>query len=152
MALFNFQERFVEFIRNGSKTHTIRSIRKYPQKVGELMHLYCGLRTKHTQRIIEAPACKAVKTIFILPDQSVFIVDEIMTAPEAQHPLDNELERLIFNEKSLCLNILQKNELAWNDGFRPDNAKSNEGSFELMIRWWSATHQLPFAGHINYWK
>jgi hypothetical protein len=46
MGLYNFQARFVPFILDGRKTHTIRATRHNPDKVGNTLHLYTGLRLK----------------------------------------------------------------------------------------------------------
>jgi hypothetical protein len=47
MGIYNFQERFVPMIQDGTKTHTIRAPRKGAEDVpGNTMHLYTGLRRK----------------------------------------------------------------------------------------------------------
>lgn len=46
MGLYNFQKRFVPFILSGAKTHTIRALRAHPDKPGDTLHLYTGLRQK----------------------------------------------------------------------------------------------------------
>jgi uncharacterized protein YqfB (UPF0267 family) len=43
MGLYNFQPRFVPFILSGEKTRTIRSVRKNPDKPGDMLYLYRGL-------------------------------------------------------------------------------------------------------------
>ncbi len=44
MGLYNFKARFVPFVLDGSKTHTIRAKRRYPAKPGDTLYLYTGLR------------------------------------------------------------------------------------------------------------
>jgi len=44
MGLYNFQHRFVPFILDGRKQHTIRAIRKHPDRPGNICHCYEGLR------------------------------------------------------------------------------------------------------------
>jgi hypothetical protein len=151
MGLYNFQERFVPFIKDGSKPHTIRAIRKYPQKVGALMHLFFGLRTKYSTRIIPALPCKSVKTIIFYDDGDVFIHPEILNIEQATQFV--EITNLHIARRTLhLLDDTDKDELAWRDGFRVDDKGTRKGCFYLMLRWWRQTHELPFAGHIQYWK
>lgn len=65
MGLYNFQERFVPFILSGAKTHTIRATRKYPDKLGNTLHLYTGLRVKGKTRLLMRAPCVKVETILI---------------------------------------------------------------------------------------
>jgi len=53
MALLGFQKEFAELVRTGQKTQTIRTLRKYPVKVGERLYLYVGLRTKKCEKLGE---------------------------------------------------------------------------------------------------
>lgn len=57
MAAYNFQSRFVAPIQAGTKRHTIRADRKDGRvpKVGEMLHLFCGMRTKGCFRILPQP-------------------------------------------------------------------------------------------------
>jgi hypothetical protein len=149
MALYNFQQRFVPHIQDGTKTHTIREIRKYPQKVGKLMYLYSGLRVvKPAFKIIEPPVCLAVKTIIIMGTGRVFIIDKVFTKEECKQFITTYTER----KRHHFLSQDKRNELAWRDGFRVDDNGTREGCWMLMARWFAQTHQLPFSGHINYWK
>lgn len=75
MPLFNFMPRFVEPIRRGLKTHTIRSHRKFDCKPGDTMYLYCGLRHPGAYRIIKPPACTKVEEILINRDGSIWIAE-----------------------------------------------------------------------------
>ena len=57
MPAFNFQKQFVEPIKNGTKTSTIRKLRKdgrQPCKEGDQIKLYTGMRTKNCQLIAVA--------------------------------------------------------------------------------------------------
>lgn len=64
MGLYNFHRRFVPFIQDGRKTHTIRATRKYPDKPGDTLFLYQGLRTKCAKRIALV-VCTKVEEIAI---------------------------------------------------------------------------------------
>jgi hypothetical protein len=99
--LLNFQPRFVPFILDGTKTHTIRAIRRGPDpRVGETCHCYTGLRRKGAQLLGRWP-CVKVEDVLIFKDG-----------------LRNRLfvggAELDFNEKNL---------LAWRDGFRPEEGR-----------------------------
>lgn len=64
MGLYNFQKRFVPMILSGEKTHTIRAYRAHPDKPGNVLHLYSGLRTKRAHLLMRAK-CIAVDEIEI---------------------------------------------------------------------------------------
>lgn len=46
------------------------------------------------------------------------------------------------------------NLFAWRDGFRPEGSTIHDpyGAFDLMMRFWKHTHELPFQGIVIYWK
>lgn len=58
MGLYNFRPRFEEPIVRGLKTHTIRARRKYPDKPGDTMHMYIGLRQKGARLLMRRPCVK----------------------------------------------------------------------------------------------
>lgn len=64
MGLYNFQKRFVPKILSGDKTHTIRAERANPDKPGNTLHLYSGLRTKKATLLMRVP-CVRVEPIVI---------------------------------------------------------------------------------------
>jgi hypothetical protein len=66
MPAYNFQKKFVPKILAGTKPHTIRKRRKYPTKVGDILWLYAGMRTKECKLIAGAP-CVRVEPITIWP-------------------------------------------------------------------------------------
>ena len=134
MGLYNFKEMFVPFIRDGTKTHTIRAVRALPDVPGNTMHLYTGLRQPGAELIGRVP-CIKVEPIRITWDHVVIIGGV-------------KLDR---DEKDL---------LAWRDGFRLDETvlaicdpklPEHCGCFELlMLKFWEG--RLPFEGHIYYWR
>ena len=66
MPAYNFQDRFIPKILSGTKSHTIRKRRKYPTKVGDILWLYTGMRTKGC-RLIAGALCVRVEPIVIWP-------------------------------------------------------------------------------------
>lgn len=64
MGLYNFKPRFAPFILDGRKTHTIRAERSHPDKPGNTLHLYTGLRTKKAKLLMRVP-CVRVEEIVI---------------------------------------------------------------------------------------
>ena len=124
MPAFSFKERFIPLLKDGSKCQTIRLKRKGQAKPGDTIYLYYGLRTKSCIKIGEG-ICTMVEDIHISPSG-------------------------IITVNGLKLNMAQKNELAWNDGFRDDSGNKGK-SFEIMMRWWKQTHDLPFEGDLISW-
>lgn len=129
MGLYNFQKRFVPFILEGRKTHTIRMIRANPDVPGNTLHLYTGLRTKKAKLLMRVP-CRLVEEIDIWDHYG----------PEAR---DANL-RYGVRINGLDLDASEKQALARRDGF------SNFG--EMMYFWTDPTNRLPFRGHIIYWQ
>lgn len=64
MGLYNFQKQFVPKILSGEKTHTIRAKRTHPDKPGNLLHLYTGLRTKKA-KLLKRALCVRVEDVHI---------------------------------------------------------------------------------------
>src|ERR1700719_353966 len=64
MGLYNFKERFAPRILDGSKTHTIRPNRAIPDKPGNTLHLFTGLRTKKARLLMRVP-CVRIESIEI---------------------------------------------------------------------------------------
>jgi uncharacterized protein YqfB (UPF0267 family) len=64
MGIYNFQPRFVPAILAGRKTHTIRAVRRHPDKPGNVLHLYTGLRHKGAKLLMRVK-CVAVEPIEI---------------------------------------------------------------------------------------
>lgn len=72
MGLYNFKARFAPFIKNGTKTHTIRAIRKNPDKPGNTIHCYTGLRQKGA-KLLGRFKCVEVEPIEIDSDHFVYV-------------------------------------------------------------------------------
>lgn len=65
MVSYSFQKRFVSDIQSGRKPHTIRAHRKRHARPGEMLQLYCGMRTKSCFKIIPDVVCPQVQDISI---------------------------------------------------------------------------------------
>lgn len=132
MGLYNFQARFVPFIRSGEKKHTIRAVRAHPDKPGNVLYLYTGLRTKEA-KLIKRVECVKVETIEIhgySPTESGEVIIEGVT-------LSND-EREAF---------------ALRDGFQPSAVAKGRGQLTAwanMLFFWDG--RLPFKGQIIHWK
>jgi hypothetical protein len=107
VGLYNFKKRFAPFVLDGTKRHTIRAKRKHPDKVGDMIHRYTGLRTKHT-KLLGRSECVRVEEIRVSASQQVFI-------------------------DGVELNADEKNALAFCDGFR---SRGVEHAFEEMMEFW----------------
>jgi len=152
MPIYNFQQRFWPFIQDGSKQHTIRTIRRHPCKIGDTMYLYGGLRQPGAKRLIEPPLCTAKNTIFIMPSGVVIMLNKTLTKNEAMDRFKDSNPFFFLELKILTTE--QKDALAWYDGFRNEDnphITAMPGSWKLMFKAWQKLHPLPFAGHIDIW-
>lgn len=129
MGLYNFQRRFVPKILSGEKTHTIRAERAHPDKPGNTLHLYTGLRTKKARLLMRVP-CMKVEGIEIRSD--VAVVD----------PPSGDVYSLIRV-------FIGGEQLAWDecDSFARRDGFSD---FADMMAFWNG--RLPFRGHIIHWR
>ena len=126
MGLYNFQERFVQPMLSGRKNHTIRAIRAHPDKPGNTLHLYTGLRTKHAKLLMRVP-CVKIEEIEITESR---LARGVVASTRISVKIDGvELDRG------------EKNALAYRDGFN---------SFEDMMHFWKG--RLPFHGHVIHWR
>lgn len=125
MGLYNFLPQFVPSIKNGSKTHTIRSLRAYPDKPGNILHLYMGLRTRSVELIMRVPCVKV---------EDVLIRRTCSLSSDATDIFEVAID-------GVGLERDEKESLARRDGFE---------SFARMMDFW--TGRLPFIGHIIHWS
>jgi hypothetical protein len=82
MGIYNFKSRFVDKILSGEKTHTIRAIRVHPDKPGNTLHLYTGLRRNGARLLLRA-TCTKVQEIEIRAN-SVWIDGNILFLDECE--------------------------------------------------------------------
>jgi hypothetical protein len=106
--LLGVKRRFAPFVEEGSKTHTIRSVRKNPPKVGELCHCYVDPRQK-TMRLLGRWPCVRVEEILITEEHTVVIGGQVLDFDEC-------------------------NALAWRDGFR---SRGRDQAFPEMMDFWA---------------
>ena len=67
MVAYSFKPRFIEPIRQGLKTQTIRAIgQRRHARPGELLQLYSGMRTAHETRILPDTPCLEVMKVMIV--------------------------------------------------------------------------------------
>lgn len=128
MGLYNFQSRFVPKILSGEKTHTIRTIRANPDKPGNTLHLYTGLRHKGA-RLLMRVLCTRI--------QEIEIKQNLIADPESG---DRWLLNLVFIDGER-ISLDESEQLARRDGF---------ANFAEMMQFWDG--RLPFRGHIIHWQ
>lgn len=152
MPAYNFQQRFVPFVTDGSKPHTIRARRKKGfAKKGDTLYLYYGLRTKWCKKIREEKCTKA-KTI-IITEQNIYICSFRLSDGQVDEVKEELLTGQSIDYLADPLSKKAANKLAWADGFRVDGKYLVlYTNLILMKKWWKQTHELPFIGDIIYWK
>lgn len=126
MGLYNFKEQFVEPIVSGLKRQTIRAERRYPDKPGNTMHLYTGLRTKHVH-LIGTAICTSVDPVEIWDHLS---------------PDDPAGIKVFHGE----LSPVQRDAFAYSDGFK---------DWAEMLQFWRALprfHGRGFYGAVYRWE
>ena len=126
--LLGFKRQFAPYVLDGTKTHTIRAIRKHPPRVGEICHCYTGLRTMACKLLGRWPCVKVeeIRLEFWPAYMRIHVGGESLTPDEAQA-------------------------LAWRDGFREKDALAAMHGF-----WWKV-HKMNepgqvFDGHLIHWK
>lgn len=123
MGLYNFQSRFVDPILAGRKTHTIRAPRANPDKPGNTLHLYTGLRQKGAKLLMRVP-CVRVEEIEIW-----------------WHGKQWETPKFFVRVDRQLLAPDEREALAERDGFQ---------NFAEMMQFWK--ERLPFRGQIIHWR
>lgn len=137
MPAYSFQERFIPFLLDGSKDHTVRSERAGKSRharPGETVYLYYGMRTKWCRKIGEG-VCHDVQRIIITEKSIRWLVEK-------------------ENGEDVQIVTPIPDTFAWSDGFRPEGSTKDNpaGAFDLMLQFWKQTHELPFQGVVIYWK
>lgn len=73
MPAYNFKGQFAGMVEDGTKPHTIRQRRKRPTKVGDMLHLYTGMRTGACRRLRAPTPCVKVTPIRIMQSAAVYL-------------------------------------------------------------------------------
>lgn len=155
MPAYNFNERFVSYIQEGTKRKTIRGFRKAMPVVGERVYLFTGMRTKW---------CKRLNAVAgdVLRDWNVIAIDhagilEVPVSLEDYQYLANAGEAARYNwffqRRVAYMHSAVADDFAWEDGFRHADAPDRRaGCFKLMKQYW-LQHQggLPFVGIVYKW-
>jgi hypothetical protein len=124
MPAYNFQSRFAGAVADGRKTQTIRALRKDGRvpRVGQTAYLYTGMRSSAARKLGDGMIVE-VHNIKISHMGIAVETEEVQTA------------------------ILRKVETL--DAFAKSDGFSN---WQEMRDWFSATHGLPFEGHLIMWE
>jgi hypothetical protein len=138
MGLYNFQPRFVSKILAGEKTHTIRSVRAHPDKPGNILHLYTGLRQRGP--IIQKLASGQVvlQKMARLLMRAPCVKLEGIEIDACGHECNCDPFVAI---DGIELTASEREQLAVRDGF---------ADFDEMLNFWAG--RLPFRGHIIHWR
>ena len=89
MPLLGFKRQFAEFVRLGTKRHTIRAKRKFPVKPGDICHCYVDPRQR-TMALLGRWPCTVVQDVIIRQPQPGIPVLEVEIDGE---PLSSEETR-----------------------------------------------------------
>jgi len=134
MPAYSFKERFCPWVIEGSKTHTVRDLRKGRQghaKPGDTVYLYYGMRTKYCRKLGEG-ICTKVENITISSDS------------------------ITIDGRKLSWDEMIR--FAWKDGFRAEGTTENEpgDAWTAMRRFWKENHGLdaehPWMGVVIHWQ
>lgn len=77
MVAYSFKSQFAAPIRDGVKCQTVRGQRGRHARVGEMMQLYTGMRTKACVKIMPDVVCVAVHEIEIVTSA---MIDEVIVS------------------------------------------------------------------------
>jgi hypothetical protein len=148
MGLYNFQPRFVPYILDGTKTHTIRAERRHMDMPGKTMHLYTGLRHKGARLLMRVP-CVKYEFVRFEVDGRVRIGGRI----DGYNP--DDIGGAGVPGGFLELDQDEKISLAWRDGFQfPETWRKRDDRgvtcFDLMMEFWR--ERLPWEGYILHWR
>lgn len=142
--LLGFKRQFAAFVEDGSKTHTIRAMRKNPPRVGEVCHCYTDVRQKSMRLLGRWPCVKVEPVTLDFQRCGIAYVLRITVA-----------DRTLSMEEAIAL--------AWRDGFRSTERlnAARPGKFaglDAMARFFISTGRLtdaldsvPWHGQLIHW-
>lgn len=131
MPAINFKQQFVDKIKSGEKTCTIRPERKNRIVAGQELYLYSGIRTKDYE-IIKNVICKKITYISIYTDGLNINNDTFTQRPDFGFVSHSKKDFKLLNK------------FARLDGFK---------SWDELINFFEKQYGLPFHGvFINFGK
>lgn len=140
--LLGFKARFEQFVREGSKTHTIRRTKKVPPKVGETCHCYGDVRQKSMHLLGRWP-CIAIDNVLIKP-----VMVDGWKSLGLDKPMIVTLNVFINGEE---LSTDETETLFYRDGFR--NVPPAYTSTAMARDFWRANFEAGewFEGQMIHW-
>lgn len=140
MGLYGFKPQFEPFIKDGSKRHTIRAKRRHPDKPGNILYLYVGLRQRGpiiqklaSGEVIRQKMARKLAEVICTQIQDIKIVGGWET-------YSGEWFGEVLIDRCR-LDADEQERLARADGFQ---------SFGEMMTFWKG--RLPFHGDLIHWK
>lgn len=143
--LLGFRRQFAQFVEEGSKTHTIRGVRKIAPHVGEICHCYVNPRQK-SMRLLGRWPCVRVEPITL----------DFVKCGIAY------VLRITIADQTLSLD--EAIAFARADGFRVDEPvnvlkSARTAPLDEMARFWIASKRLtdaidsrPWHGQVIHWN
>lgn len=131
--LLGFKKQFEPFVLEGSKTHTIRRVKKVPPKVGETCHCYGDVR-RRTMHLLGRWPCIAIDAITISP---VMIGVDVVTLEVCINGEDlsrDETETLFFRDGFRNVSPGHTSTAMASDFWR-DSFKDGRAFHGQMIHW-----------------
>ena len=116
---------FKDKIISGEKRQTIRSVRKFPIKEGDILYMYWKQRSQTEREKLGEAKCIKLLEIKIFNDE-VRIKDESL-----------------FYQSCTYASIESLNKFAIADGFN---------NWQELIKFFESTHGLPFTGVLIQWN
>lgn len=125
--ILGFKSRFVPFVEDGSKTHTIRAYSaRRPFEPGDTCHCFANVRIKE-MRLIGAWPCLKTEEIEI-------------------YSFDGGNGGLVVVINGVTLDPQETELFFWRDGFRPESGRPSR----MAAKFWEG--RLPFRGQIIHWS
>lgn len=132
--LLGFKRQSAKYVEDHSKTHTVRSFRKNPPKVGEICHCYVDPRQK-TMRLLGRWPCVKIEPI---------------TLDFERQGIGYRL-RITISDQTLSFD--EANNFAWRDGFRGTDALDRMALFWIASqRLTDELHSKPWHGQVIHWR
>lgn len=128
--LLGFKRQFAPYVEEGSKTHTVRGLRKNLPRVGEVCHCYVDPRQK-TMRLLGRFECTGVQAIVISETG-------IQWAP------------LTVKIDGVPLTVDEANAFFHRDGFREEWGETYTYMHQAAAFW--KGKEFPFEGHLIHWS